>query len=66
MEVVLILPKDLAEFAFQTKQDVNLSVFDLIKEKMSKIHEKKDIYDANLNVNLTVKNVIKIKPEMSI
>ena len=33
---------------------------------MSKIHEKKDIYDANLNVNLTVKNVIKIKPEMSI
>ena len=28
--------------------------------------KKKDIYDANLNVNLTVKNVIKIKPEMSI
>ena len=33
---------------------------------MSKIHEKNDMYDANLNVNLTVKNVIKIKPEMSI
>ena len=26
--------------------------------------KKKDIYDANLNVNLTVKNVIKIKREM--
>ena len=31
---------------------------------MNKI--QKNIYDANLNVNLTVKNVIKIKPEMSI
>ena len=31
---------------------------------MNKIHEKKPRYDANLNVNLTVKNVIKIKREM--
>ena len=42
-------------------EDVNLSVFSLITSKIESRLSKKNIYHANVKVNLTVKNVIQIK-----
>lgn len=52
MEVVILLPKYLVEYVFPTKEDINLSVFDLIiRTNESKTFKK----HVNVNVNLTVK-----------